>query len=61
MGNHNMFFESFTYYRGFAWKKAKRLPEKEDLAKKDPSCVLLKESVWDGHFTASEHSIGTHE
>ncbi|KAF4098458.1 solute carrier family 22 member 6 [Onychostoma macrolepis] len=31
--------------RGFAWKKNKRLPEKEDLAKKDPSCVLLKESV----------------
>ncbi|RXN07317.1 solute carrier family 22 member 6-like protein [Labeo rohita] len=31
--------------RGFGWKKAKRLPEKEDLATKDPSCVLLKESA----------------
>ncbi|XP_052393291.1 solute carrier family 22 member 6-like [Carassius gibelio] len=31
--------------RGFAWKKDKRLAEKEDLAKKDPSCVHLKESV----------------
>ncbi|XP_016376837.1 solute carrier family 22 member 6-like [Sinocyclocheilus rhinocerous] len=31
--------------RGFVWKKDKRLPEKEDMAKKDPSCVHLKESV----------------
>lgn len=31
--------------RGFGWKKDKRLPEKENLAKKDPSCVHLKESV----------------
>lgn len=46
-----MFSDSFTYYRGLGRKNSKRVPEKEDLAKKDPSCILLKESVWDGHFT----------